>query len=233
MAVSPIETRPRFRSVRTWDSPSRVAAPDGVDSRHSLEASRGLPGNRRANSGGLAVVAPFCIGIDRALWLGSVLFLVVMGTAGVFQAWAGPGQRVVETVHDAPSAGSGWRRGIVIASTLLVIPAALLSYLTAAIPRLVMRVGALASGSRLSPEVTQEASATIANQTVMVVLVSVALAAILVMFAIANLFAARSRAALDPLDRYSWVVLAGVGVWVAWSLVRLSTDLTSFQAALR
>jgi hypothetical protein len=195
-----------------------------------LEAFRRIA---EQGSGGLAVVAPFCIGIDRALWLGSLLFLVVMGTAGLLQAWAGLGQREPQTFPDAPVGGSRWRRWLVIASTLLVIPVAFLSHLTAGIPRLVMRVCALAGDRQLGPEATQQASATISNQTVLAVFAGLALSSILVVCAIANLLAAHSRTALDSLDRYSWVVLAGVGAWVVWSLAGLSTDLNSFRVALR
>jgi hypothetical protein len=63
-------------------------------------------------------------------------------------------------------------------------------------------------------------------------LAGVAFSSILVAFAVANLLAARSRAALDALDTYSWVVLAGVGTWVAWGLIRLSVDLKAFQTAI-
>jgi hypothetical protein len=194
-----------------------------------LEAFQRIAEHR---SGGLAAVAPFCIGIDRALWFGSLLFLVVMGTAGLLQAWSGPDQREPQTVREAPAGGSRWRRWIVITSTLLVIPVAFLSHLTAGIARLVMRVGALARVDQLSPEATKQTSATLANQIVLAVFAGLAFSSILVVCAIANLFAAQSRTALDSLDRYSWVVLAGVGVWVVWSLVRLTTDINSFQLAL-
>jgi hypothetical protein len=115
---------------------------------------------------------------------------------------------------------------------LLVVPVALLSHLTAAIPRLVMRVGALAGRGQLSPEASQQTGATLSNQIVLATFAGLAFSSILVVCAIANLFAAQSRTALDSLHRYSWVVLAGIGVWVVWSLVRLTTDINSFQLAL-
>jgi len=205
-----------------------VAIPPTVS--NLLEAFRRIA---EQGSGGLAVVAPFCIGIDRALWFGSLLFVVVMGTAGLLQIWPGPDQREPQTVPDAPPVGSRLRRWIVITSTLLVIPVAFLSHLTAAIPRLVMRVGALAGGGQLSPEATQQTSATLSNQIVLVTFAGLAFSSILAVCAIANLFAAQSRTALDSLARYSWAVLAGVGVWAVWSLVRLTTDINSFELALR
>jgi hypothetical protein len=183
-------------------------------------------------SGGLAVVAPFCIAIDRALSLASLLCLVIVAAAGMLQALAGQEPGEPQPVHDATSARSRARRWVVVTSTLLAVPALLLSYLTPAIPRLVMQVGTLAAGVQLSPEVTQQASATIANQTVLAIGAALVLSFVLAASAIANLFAGHSRAALDSLDRFSWVVLTGLGLWVAWCLVRLSTDLSTFKAAL-
>ena len=86
----------------------------------------------------------------------------------------------------------------------------------------------LARDGQLGPEATQQASATISNQTVLAVFAGLAFSSILVVCAIVNLLAAHSRTALDSLDRYSWVVLAGVCAWIVWSLVGLSTDLNSF-----
>ena len=183
-------------------------------------------------SGGLAAVAPFCIAIDRALSLGSVLFLAIMGAAGMLQALTGPEQGDRHLVHDAASFGSRARRWVVVASTLLAVPVLFLAYLTAAIPRLVMQAGTLAAGAQLSPEVSQQAGATIANQTVLAMGAGLALSSVLTVSAIASLLAGQSRTALDSLDRFSWVVLTGLGLWVAWGLVRVSTDLRRLQEAL-
>ena len=106
-------------------------------------------------------------------------------------------------------------------STLLVIPVGLLSDLTQGIPRLVMRVGA-PGGDPLTADAVQQISQTIASQSLLAVLVGVVLTVIVAGFAIASLIAARSRTALDSLARYSWAVLAGAGVWVMWSVVRLT-----------
>jgi hypothetical protein len=95
-----------------------------------------------------------------------------------------------------------------------------------------MRVGAHGGGP-LTAETAQQISATIASQSVLAVLVGILLTVIVGGFAIANLVAARSGTALDSLARYSWAILAGGGVWVIWSVVRSTTDINSFQLALR
>ena len=182
--------------------------------------------------GGLRDVAPFCIGIDRALWFGGLLFLIVMGTAGMLQGWARASQDAMAPVHDAPTAGSRWLRSFVVASTLSVFPVAILGHLATAIPSQVMQAGASSRDSKMTSEGVRQASATIAQGTVLAMFVGMACSVLLALFGVANLFAAQSRAALDPLDRFSWVVLAGVGMWAAWTLVRLSTDLRAFEAAL-
>ena len=161
-----------------------------------------------------------------------MLFLAIMGAAGMLQALTGPEQGDRHLVHDAASFGSRARRWVVVASTLLAVPVLFLAYLTAAIPRLVMQAGTLAAGAQLSPEVSQQAGATIANQTVLAMGAGLALSSVLTVSAIASLLAGQSRTALDSLDRFSWVVLTGLGLWVAWGLVRVSTDLRRLQEAL-
>jgi hypothetical protein len=116
---------------------------------------------------------------------------------------------------------------IVITSTLLAVPVALLSQLTNGIPRLVMRVGV--PGGLAAEGTVQELSDRIADQSVLALLVGTLLTVIVGGFAVANLVAARSGTALESLTRYSWAVLVVVGIWAMWNAAQLTIDINAFQ----
>ena len=103
------------------------------------ELVRGFGRIAESGAGGLAVVAPFCLGIIRALQWGTAGVLVVMATGVGLQLFTRRAADRSQLAHPVGGPRPTWARGLVVASTLLIVPVGSLNHLTQGIPRLVLR----------------------------------------------------------------------------------------------
>jgi hypothetical protein len=183
--------------------------------------------------GGVREVATFCLPIARGSLLATVGFLTAVAITATLQLFAMDVDSQTPRLDHGPESGLGlWRRVILFASTLLVVPVGLLSYVTQGTVRLIMR-SAVVPGALVTADTMRETSETISRQALLAIVSGGGLTVLLGIFAITNVAAAWSGTASDSLRRYFWAVLVIVSVWAVWDLAQLIGDVNAFQRALR
>lgn len=183
--------------------------------------------------GGVREVATFCLPIARGSLLATVGFLIALLVTAFLQQVAVLADKESPRLDHGHDSGQGsWRSVILFASTLLVVPVGLLSYVAQGMLRLIIN-NAVVPGTLMTAEIARRTSETLARQALLAIVSGGGFTVLLGIFAITNVAAAWSGTASDSLRRYFWAVLVIVSVWAVWDLAQLIGDVNAFQRALR
>jgi len=183
--------------------------------------------------GGVREVATFCLPIARGSLLATVGFLIALLVTAFLQRVAVLADKESPRLDHGHDSGQGsWRSVILFASTLLVVPVGLLSYVAQGMLRLIIN-NAVVPGTPMTAELGRRTSETLAHQALLAIVSGGGLTVLLGIFAITNVAAAWSGTASESLRRYFWAVLVIVSVWAVWDLAQLIGDVNAFQRALR
>jgi len=181
---------------------------------------------------GMSEIAGVLVKVSRSLAFGSAGAIVVLAFAiaatvspGRAEAASGPPIAVPDRAH--------WGRWILAASSLLVVAAAILTFLMRSTEGLIMRVGVqLTTPSAqigLDQSAMEQYSRTIAGRLVIAMLIGFASMALMLVFGIANVFAARAARDTDAFRKFSWAVVGLAGVLLIWTLVATSIYIRMFE----
>ncbi len=207
---------------------------------------RGFQRISASGSSGIVQVAGFCLDISRALFWGSVGFVVTMVAAGALQLLAArdepehtldlsaplpdhqpakPSAGIVETV-------------VLVGASLLVLPSAVLIHQAADTPRLIMSIAGQMTGpadpATRPPIVNaQEASQLISSRLVIAMLGGSFLSLLLLLAGAASLFVMRAPRPTRWVTIYSWAACVVCLALAIWNAVLLSADIQSFGRVLR
>lgn len=179
-----------------------------------------------SRAGGIATIAPLCLGIARSQRFGAALSLFAMGIAAVLQLrtdGAGPGLSP-PSENSLPS--ESWGRWMLLAFSVLVIPAVVLSQFTLAIPRLIMSV--VTPGALRASDVGT-VSATLSARLIVAMLSGVVMSGVLLGAALASHMASYAGGGVKVFDRYPWVVLAATGAFAIWTVLDTTGSIRQWQ----
>ena len=174
-------------------------------------------------SGGVAAVAPFCLGIPRSLRLGAIGMLATVCIAAALQTYAAR-RFSREAPGHAPDARSTVAAGVLAAAALLMLPVVFEIQLVRGIPGLVSQGAA----QTLASSEMSALSTAISSQSVLAVLCGLSLAAVLVVFGVANLIATGRGRSPDWLSKCSWMALAALVVLACW-LIATTADIHALE----
>ena len=181
--------------------------------------------------GGVREVAMFCLAIARDSLLATVAFLMAVLVTVALQFVAAAADRQSPKHDGTPDSGRGtWRRVVLAASTLLIVPIGVLGCVAQGTLRLVMHAAALAP---MAAETGRGTSETVARQALLAVSAGGILTALVGFSAMMNFVAVWSGTASESLRRYFWAVLVMVSVLAVWDVAQLMVDVNAFQSALR
>jgi hypothetical protein len=178
------------------------------------------------------------LGIARPLWLGSLAFLVVVTIAGGLQVLASH----LDRQRKAASSNSGGRRRVwgnrtLLASSLLVIPVAILSYLMQTVATLTMRAGtaltrsveAQGNAAGMDPSTLGEL---ISSRLLLAGFLGFPLILAVIVVGVGDLFADRFSVSTVALSMYSWALFLAVSILAAWNVIELASSIRVFDDAL-
>jgi hypothetical protein len=199
---------------------------------------RGFQAMAAAGHGGVKEAVTLALGIARPLWLGSIAFLVAMSIAAGLQMLASRLDRQPKGASaNSDGARTAWGNWVLIASPLLVVPVAILSYLMQAVATLTVRGSIELTRSVEAQDIAPgmnpaELSEIISSRLVLAGFVGFPLILAVLVFGVGTLFAARFSRSSDRLARYSWAVFAVVCIVTVWHLIGLAASIRSFDRAL-
>ena len=207
---------------------------------------RGFQRISQSGSSGIVQVAAFCLDISRALFWGSVGFVVTMVAAGALQLLAARDEPesildlsapVPDHQPSKPSAGIV-ETVVLVGASLLALPSAALIHQTADTPRLIMSIAGQMNGpadpAARPPIVNaQEASQLISSRLVSSMLAGSFLSLLLLVASVASLITIRAPRPPRWITIYSWAVCAVSVALVIWNALLLNADVQSFERVLR
>ena len=188
------------------------------------------------NNPGVKDAVFVALGIARPLWLGGVGFLVAMCGAAGLQVATRLSLRSEESSPYPDAAQPTWGKWILMASSLLVVPVGVLTYLTHGIATLIMQAGVQltpssgAQGAAAGVDVARF-SALISSRLLIAALGGFPLIFIVLVFGVGNLFAARVSQTSKALERFSWSVFAMVAIAAVWNVVALAITIRLIERA--
>jgi hypothetical protein len=196
---------------------------------------RGFQQMAQSGTAGVKLAAALCLGVSRPLFWGSLAFVGLMGVAAMLQALSGRDDPELSPDSQAPNGSFGLPEvGLLVATSLLVIPSIFLVHRTVGIPRIVMSAARQLSGpaETAQPVPLEETSTLISSRLVSSMLTSIPLGILLIVAVIANLFALRSSRPPRWLTAYSWGLWAVSNLLAVWNAIQLNGDIRSIELAL-
>lgn len=188
------------------------------------------------NNPGVKDAAEVALGIAWPLWLGGVGFLVAMGVAAGFQVATRPNPRSESSPY-LDAGRPAWGKWMLMASSLLIVPVGILTYLTQGVATLIMQASVAltpspgAQGAVAGMDVARF-SQLISSRLLLAAFAGFPLIFIVFACGVGNLFAARFNQTSDALERFSWGVFLIVGVPAVWNVVALAITILSIERAL-
>ncbi len=189
--------------------------------------------------GGRAHAAALSLGVARHLWLATLAFTVALSVAAVLQfvlRRRPPSDAF--TLDMAQTSRRAWGNSLLIVSSLLVVPVAVLVYRAERLARVTMLV-ADSPPSEVAAIATAFAGPgvplgdAIGDQLRILVPASTWLSHVLLVLSIVNLVLIAFRTASRPRTAYAWSVFCVAWIGAVWTLFRLGADIRWFAGAVR
>ena len=196
----------------------------------SLTLIRGFQDIAARGAGDVTDVAAACSAVLGPLLLGSVCFLVALGAAALLEMKAVALNRRTPPIPDdsRESSRARWHMFLLIGTSLLAIPAAVVASLPQRTVAFVMAAARSDSSVTQSPA---EISEIIANRLTVGALAGSWMSIVLVVAATFSVLLFRSEPRSRRFSRYSWALLAVAGVAVVLYAVRLAVDIRAIGLA--
>jgi hypothetical protein len=194
----------------------------------AVEAVRGFQALGASGHAGVKEAARLALDIIQPLWIGSLAFAVAIAIAATLQLMIRPSN---------PAASQGrWGTWFVVASSLLVVPVGILSYLLQGVAGLVMQAAAIlpptAAGAAAANAESARFVEAMSSRLLLAGLAGFPLLLAVLVFGLGNLFAVRFSETSDGLERFSWTLFAAAGICAVWNVVALSLHMQSLMRAL-